>query len=140
MVDPIITYVFAALFFVALLGSMLYLTFLTPPRDGGEEASVGKSVVGGAGAQERSDEMETGELAATTDSDEVTEERDEEMYDPDEDDGDDSSAEGGRDATAGEAGEGTGDEGTDATAEGDDRTEADDGAGGTDDGSTDEKA
>ena len=139
MVDPIITYVFTALFFVALLGSMLYLTFMTPPREGGEEASIGKSVVGGAGAQERSDEMETGELAATTDSDEVTEERDEEMYDPDEADGDDTSAEGGPDETAGGAGEVTGDERTDAAAEGGDTAEADDGAGGTND-ATDEKA
>lgn len=139
MVDPIITYVFAALFFVALLGSMLYLTFMTPPREGGEEASIGKSVVGGAGAQERSDVRETGEHA-TTDSDEVTEARDEEMYDPDEDDGDDPSAEGGHGETAEGAGEVTGDERTDAAAEGDDRAEADDGTGRTDDDSIDEKA
>lgn len=81
MVDPIITYAFAALFFVALLGSMLYLTFMTPPRE--DEEELGKSVVGGAGAQTRSDDQDTAELAADTDADEVTEARDEETYEPD---------------------------------------------------------
>ena len=97
MVDPIITYAFAALFFVVLLGSMLYLTFMT--HETGDEAKLGESVVRGAGAQERSDDLETAELAADTDGDEVTEPRHE--------DGD------GTDA---EADEGTDTEDTDASA------------------------
>jgi hypothetical protein len=101
MVDPIITYVFALFCFVALLGPMLYLTFMTEPTD--DESELGKSVVGGAGAQQRSDDVETGELAATTESEAVTEERDEEMYDPeDAADGEESDAAEGADGTADE--------------------------------------
>lgn len=73
MVDPIITYAFAIGFFVFIIGSMLYLTFMEHPTD--EAGAVGESVVGGVGAVERSDDQETAELAADTGGDEVVEPR-----------------------------------------------------------------
>ena len=59
MVDPIITYAFAIGFFVFILGSMLYLTFMDHPEN--ERDAVGESVVGGVGAV---DDQETAGLDA----------------------------------------------------------------------------
>lgn len=122
MVDPIITYAFAIGFFVFILGSMLYLTFMEHPEDG--RGAVGESVVGGVGAVERTDDQETAELAADATGDAEVEPRSvdgEATADADAED-EDAIATGERDGAA--ADDATADaEGEDETpTEGDDET------------------
>lgn len=75
MVDAIYSYVFAAGFFVLLLGAMLYITFST---HGIEEEDAGESVVRGLDATEDDEEATEEAPAETVDEDDEDDEDDEE--------------------------------------------------------------